>query len=240
MDVQMTALLRWSLLIALAVSPVWTVAESSGCRVLDPELQGDYKGGCVNGLAEGIGEARGQARYVGGFVSGKKSGKGVKEWSNGDRYEGVFENDRKHGQGVYLWGKQSEWSGERFSGIYVDDKRHGYGTYSWPDGRKMSGRWIDDLPDLAQSPEWRHAARAYAERMVAVSRPGAQVCRKVAVGNAQTDVFAATVLGTTGSGELIRIRVTAIGRLTNEIDGREIKVGMELQQPMERWFPCRS
>lgn len=236
----MTVLIRWLFLFALAGSPAWTVAESSGCRVLDPELQGDYKGGCVNSLAEGVGEARGQARYVGGFVSGKKSGKGVKEWSNGDRYEGEFENDRKHGQGVYRWGKQSKWSGESFRGVYVNDKRHGYGTYSWPDGRKMSGRWVDDLPDLAQSPEWRHAARAYAERMVAVSRPGAQVCREVAVGNAQTDVFVATVLGPTGDGDRIVVRVGSIGRLTNYLDGQPTKVGMELQQPIERWFPCRS
>jgi hypothetical protein len=53
------------------------------------------------------------------------------------------------------------------------------------------------------------------------------------------DVFEATVLGTAGRGELIRLRIIEIGRLTDELDGREIKGGMALEQPMERWFPCR-
>ena len=239
MEIQVTKVVLLLISIAFSAMSGLALANSSDCRVLDPELQGEYRGGCVNGLAEGQGEAKGQARYTGGFSAGKKSGKGVKEWANGDRYEGDFLNDHKHGFGIYRWGRQSAWSGESFSGEYRNDKRHGQGSYSWPDGRRMSGRWVDDLPDLSQSPEWRHAARAYAERMVAVSRPGARVCRKVAVGNAQVDVFAATVLGTAGRGELIRLRIIEIGRLTDELDGREIKGGMALEQPMERWFPCR-
>lgn len=84
---------------------------SYGCKVLDPELQGTYAGGCVNGLADGSGEATGTARYQGAFKAGKKHGKGVKTWPDtGDRYEGDFVEDRKQGAGTYVWGSRSAWA----------------------------------------------------------------------------------------------------------------------------------
>src|SRR5687767_8279771 len=87
---------------------------ATGCKVLDPELQGSYDGGCVNGYAEGRGEARGRATYIGAFSAGRKHGKGVKTWpATGDRYEGDFVEDRKHGTGTYAWGSRSPAAGER-------------------------------------------------------------------------------------------------------------------------------
>jgi hypothetical protein len=40
-------------------------ALGQNCKVLDPELQGFYAGGCEMGLAEGLGHARGRAEYQG-------------------------------------------------------------------------------------------------------------------------------------------------------------------------------
>ena len=66
----------------IAILPISAFGQ---CRVLDPELQGSYTGGCANGLAEGEGMASGSAQYSGGFQQGKKHGKGAKTWANGDR-----------------------------------------------------------------------------------------------------------------------------------------------------------
>src|SRR5487761_2731539 len=65
----------------------------ASCKVLDPELQGTYVGGCKNGLADGYGEASGTAHYEGQFKAGRKDGKGVKTWPDGDRYDGEFVAD---------------------------------------------------------------------------------------------------------------------------------------------------
>ena len=81
---------------AAALFPLGASAQT-GCRVLDPELAGNYQGGCKDGLADGYGEAKGSAEYRGDFRAGRKHGKGVKTWPSGDRYEGEFVEDRKEG-----------------------------------------------------------------------------------------------------------------------------------------------
>ena len=48
------------------------LAHAQQCRVLDPELQAEYAGPCVNGLAQGTGYARGRAEYRGEFSAGMK------------------------------------------------------------------------------------------------------------------------------------------------------------------------
>src|SRR5258708_12794013 len=65
-------------------------AFAADCRVIDPELQDLYEGGCRNGLANGTGYARGTAQYQGEFRKGLKHGKGVKTSAWADRYAGGF------------------------------------------------------------------------------------------------------------------------------------------------------
>lgn len=209
---------------------------AADCRVLDPELQGAYTGPCIDGLAQGKGEAKGSARYVGEFGAGRKHGAGVKEWPNGDRYEGRFADDLKHGYGVYAWGPRSQWAGQRYSGSYVKDRRHGAGVYTWPDGRELAGQWQEDRPPTALPPAMQATVRAHAERMVALSRPGAKVCRNVPVGTVQVD----TVSGIVQSlhGDRVRIRIESVGRLSRQLDGREIAVGDEIVAEAEGWFAC--
>ena len=96
------------LALALLLLPIASLA--ADCRVLDPELQGAYEGGCRKGLAHGEGVATGSAEYRGEFRNGMKHGTGVKTWAWGDRYEGGFVNDRKSGKGMYTWGAGSPWA----------------------------------------------------------------------------------------------------------------------------------
>lgn len=58
----------------LLLLPVASLA--ADCRVIDPELQGTYAGGCRKGLAHGEGVAIGSAEYRGGFRNGMKHGAG--------------------------------------------------------------------------------------------------------------------------------------------------------------------
>ena len=71
---------RGAFVLGLLFAALSGTASAQTCRVLDPELQGSYKGGCNAGLAEGYGEARGSAEYRGGFSAGRKHGNGIKIW----------------------------------------------------------------------------------------------------------------------------------------------------------------
>jgi len=223
------ALLMLGLCIALP-------AAAADCRVLDPELQGAYTGPCVDGLAQGQGVAQGSARYSGAFVAGRKHGSGVKEWPNGDHYEGGFVNDMKQGYGTYVWGPRSSWPGQRYAGSYLKDRRHGAGVYTWPDGRELAGQWQDDRPPTALPPAMQATVRAHAERMVALSRPGTKVCRNVPVGTVQVDTVKATVLSL--NADRVRLRIESVGRLSRQLDGRQIAVGEEIEVSVEGWGAC--
>jgi len=165
------------LLTFLLAFPLASVAD---CKVIDPELQGTYEGGCKNGLAHGMGVAKGEAEYEGEFTKGLKDGQGVKTWSWGDRYEGGFKDDRRHGKGVYTWGIRSPWAGERFEGDYVADKREGWGVYHWPNGDRFEGQWKADLRYGYSAMEIRRQAadKARAEALT----PGTQVCSPAKIG----------------------------------------------------------
>jgi hypothetical protein len=118
---------------------------SASCIVRDPELRGEYVGGCVNGYAEGEGTARGvgvqAAVYMGSFRNGYKQGRGVKFYANGDVYSGEWANDQRSGFGVYSFGPRSPWAGDRYSGSWLLDQRHGKGVYTWAFGDQYDGMW---------------------------------------------------------------------------------------------------
>ena len=159
-------------------------ALAQSCRVLDPELQGAYTGGCVDGLAQGQGHARGTAEYRGEFVAGRKHGKGVKTWANGDRYEGDWVADRKDGTGVYVFGK-GRWEGERYEGAFSNDRRHGYGVYRWPSGDRYEGGWDNDAMAGAATPMMAARAKHEQEIRATVGREGQAVCSETETGGAR-------------------------------------------------------
>lgn len=212
--------------------------DAQTCRVIDPELQGSYTGGCKDGYAEGTGDARGQAAlYSGEFRAGRKHGKGVKTWpSTGDRYEGYFVDDRKDGTGVYTWGRGSPSAGERYIGGFRADKRSGYGVYEWPSGDRYSGAWENDR--ITGTPTRTMIARANAlgERAAVLGTPGAKVCRLMRLGVASEDIVRATVLSR--EGDNIRVRIDDPGTFDHVIGGKDVKRGEVVSDALKSWTPC--
>ncbi len=72
------------------------------CKVLMPDISGNYKGKCKKGLAHGKGNAQGIDHYIGGFSKGWPNGKGTYTWANGDEYSGQFEKGKRNGEGTLL------------------------------------------------------------------------------------------------------------------------------------------
>lgn len=223
---------RVLVLIFLAALANPVVAES--CRVVDPELQGFYEGGCRNGLAHGDGYARGTAEYEGGFRKGLKHGHGVKTWQSGDRYEGEFVADRKHGKGMYVWGSGSPWAGERYVGDYLDDRRHGWGTYYWPTGDRFEGRWKEDgrYGYTAMEVRRQAAEKARSEALT----PGTHVCSWASVGIA----FEVRQIGLIESvGEnTVQVRLLRFEGATDSAAAGGAQPGALLSVAAADWTPC--
>lgn len=222
----------FTFLLSLTLAPLVTLGAE--CRVIDPELQGSYEGGCRNGLADGYGTARGEAEYEGAFRKGHKHGQGVKTWSWGDRYEGGFRDDRRHGKGVYVWGAGSPWAGERYEGDYVADQREGQGAYYWPNGDRFEGQWKADLRygQSAMEIRRRAAAKALDEAMV----PGIQVCSWGKIGIAHSVLRIGQVEAVTENGLQIRlVRTEGAPEVTGNGGA---KPGDLLTGLAAEWLPC--
>lgn len=206
------------------------------CRVLDPELAGVYQGGCNDGLAEGYGEAKGTAEYHGSFRDGRKHGNGIKTWPSGDRYEGDFVDDKKEGTGKYIWGPRSASPGETYSGAYVNDLRHGEGVYLWPSGDRYSGGWANDSITGMPTQMMIARARAKAEALLAVGKPGVKVCRALLVGIAVRDWISGEVVQV--DADRIRVRIDDPGQQPHVIDDRPLVKGMTIRSMVADWTPC--
>ena len=206
------------------------------CKVLDPELQGHYVGGCKDGFADGYGEASGTAHYEGQFKAGRKDGKGVKTWRDGDRYDGDFVADRKEGQGTYTWGQGSPWAGEKYTGSFHDDQRDGHGVYEWPDGDRYAGLWKNGRIVGKPTPGMFARLQEDRERIAAVSKPGVHVCRKLRVGIATPDWIRGTVASVAGS--RIAVRIEDPGQYGETIGNTKLAKGEIVQDAARLWTPC--
>jgi hypothetical protein len=229
------SLLFLSVAVAACLYPA-TATSQAQCRVLDPELQGTYSGGCRDGLAEGVGEATGMAQYKGEFRVGRKHGKGVKTWPSGDRYEGDFVADRKEGTGTYVWGPGSTWAGEKYTGSYRADLRHGRGVYEWPGGDRYDGPWENDRITGPATPRMLARARAHAEHVVAVGRPGVRVCRDLLVGSVTRDRVRGTVAKV--DADRIAVRIIDPGRFPHTIGNVALAKGATVWDEIMAWTPC--
>ncbi len=204
------------------------------CRVVDPELQGFYEGGCRKGLAHGSGYARGTAEYQGGFRRGLKHGNGVKTWPWGDRYEGDFVADRKHGKGMYVWGPGSPWAGERYVGDYLNDRRHGWGTYYWLTGDRFEGLWKEDDRYGYTVMELRRQAaeKARSEALM----PGTQVCSWASIGIA-IEVRQVGLIESVGE-NTVRVRLLRVEGGGDSAAAGAPQPGALLKAAPADWFPC--
>lgn len=218
-------------IVTFVTAPAALAAE---CKLLDPELQGFYEGGCRKGLAEGDGVARGSAEYQGEFHRGMKHGHGVKTWAWGDRYEGGFANDRRNGKGMYVWGARTPWAGERYVGNYVADQRDGMGTYYWPSGDRFDGIWKQDQRYGYSAMEQRRRA-AQAQRELALL-PGAQVCSWGPVGIAYRVLRVGKVEAVEGSA--LQVRLLRLEGLPEAMSGGTLQPGQVLKESAGDWTLC--
>jgi hypothetical protein len=209
-------------------------ALAAECKVLDPELQGFYEGGCKHGLAEGDGVARGAAEYQGEFHKGMKHGMGVKSWVWGDRYEGAFTNDRRNGKGMYVWGARSPWAGERYVGTFLADQREGFGTYYWPNGDRFEGIWKQDRRYGNTAMEERRQA-AEAARAKALT-PGAQVCSWGRTGIAYHVLRVGKI--ETMEGNALQVRLIRLEGLPEAVSASSLQPGQVMNGAAGEWILC--
>lgn len=163
----------------LGLCSIGATANAMSCQVLDPELQLEFDGDCVNGLAHGQGVARGEqgAFYQGGFEAGAASGYGVKLYANGDAYAGNWDQGYRHGQGMYEYGEQSPWRGDKYVGQWQLDQRQGQGSYLfYPTGESFTAQWNQGQTDTTATPLLIRRKRMAEALGPVIGQVGAQVC----------------------------------------------------------------
>ena len=109
-----------SFLLFIAIS----LYSQDSCRVLMPNIQGEYKGACKHGLAHGQGLAIGKDIYRGSFKKGFPDGFGTYYWANGAIYQGNWKKGKRNGKGSYSFKKDGRdtslvgiWKNDVFIGI---------------------------------------------------------------------------------------------------------------------------
>lgn len=114
------------LICLLMISSMFSAAYSQNiCKVLKPEIDSTYSGGCKQGLAEGRGEAYGIDQYIGEFRKGLPDGDGTYTWNTGEKYEGGWKKGLRNGTGKYIIkhdGRDSVLSGIWESDKYIGEK----------------------------------------------------------------------------------------------------------------------
>lgn len=113
-----------SMIIAIAMLFMFTpVFSQDDCKVLVPQLSGEYSGKCKKGLANGKGLAKGIDTYKGSFKKGYPDGKGEYRWSTGERYYGSWKEGKRDGVGIYYFTEDNE--PKEQDGMWIDDKYAG-------------------------------------------------------------------------------------------------------------------
>jgi len=264
LDRRSVALSRLVLAGALCALPAFAQGPAK-CRVLDPELQKSYAGGCKDGKADGQGTAEGSAVYAGEFNEGRKHGRGVKTWPWGDRYQGEFAEDAKHGTGLYTWGERSAFAGDRYEGRFANDKRNGYGVYFWASGDSYAGPWKDDAVAGRATPMMIARFRATNESLAAMAKPGVRLCHESTVGvgskewtegaeSKESNVGAGPKEWTEGVGSKewtegetqavdqgtrrVSVKVTKLGPAPLVVAGTQVAVGETVWDDPLNWIPC--
>ena len=227
-------------ILAMLFSGLSDLAIAQKCTVIDPELQGQYSGGCLAGLAEGYGEAEGIARYKGSFHSGKKSGAGLKTWPWGDQYRGEFLDDAMEGEGHFVRQSTDLRSGEEYIGHFVSNRREGFGEYRWSTGEILPGLWQADMPSTKVDPDLfgRLAAqlRADVDSEVAVARSGVRVCRQIKIGISELEWIRGVVIAVRS--RAISVEVEMPSSNPQSLNGIDLKKGAILWDLARNWKPC--
>ena len=89
-------------LIILLLTPFLLLSQNKQtCKVLVPDLQGEYRGECKKGLADGNGSALGKHIYEGEFKRGYPHGEGKYIWAGDDYFVGNFRKGKRDGYGKH-------------------------------------------------------------------------------------------------------------------------------------------
>ena len=122
--------------IASMPSAVSAQNESKPCKVVTPNLVGNYTGGCKNGLADGKGEATGVHRFDGTFKQGLPHGKGTYYYNDGNFHTGGFYVGMREGKGEEHF-KREGLPDSIVSGYWSGDVYRGkkYKTYDFSSSR---------------------------------------------------------------------------------------------------------
>jgi len=102
------------------VSSCYLISAQEDCKVLIPELQGEYEGKCKKGLAHGKGVARGIDTYEGNFREGLPNRKGRYEWNTGEIYDGEWKKGVRNGEGKYMYKKNNR--DTTIAGLWEEDR----------------------------------------------------------------------------------------------------------------------
>lgn len=245
--ISLNALFRALVMLVLGTSLFWVtpilaekaIPAKAGevCKVLDPELQVQYVGSCIEGFAQGAGIARGLdgAFYQGHFTAGAKSGYGVKLYANGDAYAGNWLNDFRHGHGVYEFGERSPWRGDKYVGEWEQDQRHGQGTYLfYPTGESFKANWVEGQTDAFASPLLIRRQRTYEILAPALGQVGARVCSSLTAGASPELIAHGEVVAV--EGERIQVLVH-----TKEVLDRSRELLLNPRWDlMTEWMVCAS
>ncbi len=73
--------LKLTIMLLLIFSAVFS---QETCKVLLPNIAGQYEGMCKNGRADGKGKAEGIDQYEGNFKDGLPNGNKIYRWKNGE------------------------------------------------------------------------------------------------------------------------------------------------------------
>lgn len=94
------------------------------CKVLQADINKEYKGDCAKGLANGKGIATGINTYQGEFKKGYPNGTGTITYADGSTYSGEWKKGMKNGEGKFIQtikGKDSitegVWKNDKYIGL---------------------------------------------------------------------------------------------------------------------------
>jgi hypothetical protein len=122
------------------------------------------RGNCENG--KGVYIFQSGMKDDGEWKNGKRDGQGTLTYPDGSKYTGRWKNNRMHGKGTKIYVSDAhyteyagEWKkgnkhgtgtaiytgGELYEGEWKEGKKHGYGTLITSDGRKLTGKFENEI-----------------------------------------------------------------------------------------------
>lgn len=112
---------KYYLLATLISIMPWLLSAQENCKVLVPQISGQYVGKCKKGLAHGEGLAIGTDQYEGEFKKGLPHGFGEYKFATGEVYKGEWNKGFKDGIGEFIIIDSINNQTITYKGIWNDD-----------------------------------------------------------------------------------------------------------------------